>query len=572
MTDDFESGPSPVRLSTEAVPHDRSRIASTAMVHAWLAEIADETSVRKGNRWFRWISVLPDDQSQTADDPSLLYLCTARSLGENLAASSSTYFAVLCKSEAEARHVPANRGIAIVSGKSLFEIAFALQGRFCETRCWLDGLSRDVAERRGYDRLLSDASIALDGFISFADSEFNLVASAGDPHGCGAARELLVERGRFSRTEREHFEALVATLDAKRHLDMAIESDGSHETAYFPLSTGGVFHHLVSYTARAGNLREGDADTLSLFVRQLSLLCDAGADTGLIIDSPHRPFFCSLIERKPIRKGYFEEQLERLGLEKARGFMFGLFKIDESGGSYARMRILREIEKVNGGNNFCFPYKGDIAVVSYTFSPYEWKELGIQSWNRIDVDYLRDHGVKLGTSSIMSDIRTLDKGYQQALIALNLYDVVMAEILASSDKTPKPVCPFIWAMPYYLISGDVDPEIVDLAFDNCPEEQVYQEDLRTGSHFTHLLWTYLCNGGNVTATAKELFMHRNSVHNQIKRFEDRFGGDLSLIQGRNAAIISLQRTFLKYNLLDSGSLGGAKSNEPPCTTRSGDGV
>ena len=74
--------------------------------------------------------------------------------------------------------------------------------------------------------------------------------------------------------------------------------------------------------------------------------------------------------------------------------------------------------------------------------------------------------------------------------------------------------------------------------------KVYYHDLEENDNLLEILTVYLANGQNISVCAEQLYMHRNTVHNKIKKIKELIHLDLE--SGVDSSLLLLSCTILQY--------------------------
>jgi sugar diacid utilization regulator len=131
--------------------------------------------------------------------------------------------------------------------------------------------------------------------------------------------------------------------------------------------------------------------------------------------------------------------------------------------------------------------------------------------------FIAEHGMRCGVSRRFDGLENLPAYYESAVDALKIGETVLP------DRT---ICRYDELVMYKVAelckaTGDVKlfahPGVAKLA----------EYDARHATQFVRSLRGWIENLGNVTAAAKELSMHRNSLVYQLDRIEEIMGADLS---------------------------------------------
>lgn len=525
------------------------RIVTYEMIDHRLAGVARISLPPHEGVRFRWMRILESDAAkktaESSEDPSILHIIELKDLPDDIASLGNAL--IICEPEQEdaiPKAISNNYAIAATS-RSLYEVAYMIQELFASACLWNSDLMQMARNASSLSDFFQKGAQVMGGFVCMTDFDFSLVVSAGNVSSTSLNSRYisLLESGRYEERWRGIIEETASRSVGQMRNRIVVESDEGNFILHQVIIMNGNPRFHVSFQPPSGMGLYCAMDLFAIFFAHLKTLC-ANESRGGQLSSPKQAVLSMLLEDRPVGELSLEEALSGSEIWGARGYTVCVLKISELKNPYQRNRVIEEVKRINGGNNVSFIHDDELVMISYSASTHFWSELGMHSFSKVDKDYLEDIKLKIGASCILNDVKSLGVAYRQALIALEYYDAIFDESLMSGGLGWTLVCPFTWALPYYLIDGNqVDHVLVDCAFLDSPAMQLYREDKESGSNQVQVIWTYLCNGGNVAATSKALFIHRNTVNYHVRKYSERFGVNLSIVQIRNATILDFQRMF-----------------------------
>ena len=141
-----------------------------------------------------------------------------------------------------------------------------------------------------------------------------------------------------------------------------------------------------------------------------------------------------------------------------------------------------------------------------------------QNWTERVTRLLMIHNAHCGVSSAFSHLKDIRTAYDQARSALE----------SGMLLNPKEKSRIYFYRDYYLyhVLKQVENNIPLHSLYPRRLNQILEKDLKSGANNLKLLDAYLANNQSVTATARQMFMHRNSVIYRIRKIEEMLRIDL----------------------------------------------
>ncbi len=537
------------------------RIITYEMIDHHLSEIARMSLPPHEGERFRWMRIVTSDAKKKtikpSEDTSILNIIELRDLPNDTTPLENALIVCAPEQESAIRKALADTYAIAITDRSLHEVAYAVQELFASICLWNSDLMQMAQNASNLSDFFQKGVQIMGGFACMTDFDFSLVVSASNESSTSLnpRNKSLLECGRYDEEWHRSIEWAASRSVGQMQNKIVVESDEDGFTLHQVIIMNGNPRFHVSFQPPSDMGIYCAMDLFTIFFTHLKSLCINESQIRQL-SGPKQTVLSMLIEDRAIGELSLEEALRGSEIWRAKGYTVCVLKISELENPYHRNRVIEEVKRINDGNNISFIHDDELVVISYSNLTHFWSELGMSSFDKIDDTYFKQIGLRVGASGILNDIKSIGIGYRQAMIALTYYDAIVNESLMSGGFGWILVCPFTWALPYYLTAGNhVDRVLVDSAFLDSPAMQLYREDKETGSNQIQVIWTYLCNGGNVAATSKALFMHRNTVNYHVRKYSERFGVNLSIVQIRNATILDFQRMFahtktLKDALID----------------------
>lgn len=271
-----------------------------------------------------------------------------------------------------------------------------------------------------------------------------------------------------------------AGFTALPYISKAIRKDGMHYGNFFIIELYGLLDacdlEIADYlgevlsTALSGNLNYLETSTLY-----------------------HAHFLQDIVEGTLTDKQIMLDQLRALGWLLEGDYLVCLIDIAEDNDAirHHMMALL-----VTGLEAQCLSYQGNIMAIINNATPH--KATIVSRLRQLGRDFNRT----IALSETFSDFSQIGMFYQQTLYLLN-----------SSTATAK---------GSFLLYDDVSLDhLIDMSKDNVapytPVSKLFSHDKQHRTEFCHTLMAWLMLERNSAKTAKELYIHRNTLNNRLAR-------------------------------------------------------
>lgn len=395
---------------------------------------------------------------------------------------------------------------------------------------------REPAMKGDVPTFLDEASVMIGGSLALLDKDMSIIGNHGNS--LASYQHSILDAVKKNRSQ------LMAPKRRSRICITACET-GQHDLAVLSVRTaqGECFSvaHLADHEIEASF----GMSCLDLVAEPLALLANALDSTQCGSEPAWLPLLRDIVLGERPADSITSHEMEDLGFKAAERFI--LF-VTESGRNAAEQSQAQAcLNNMDGCISRCFEHDGKLVTIcNWDATVQNFKDIvmGIQD------DVIKGYGLRTGSSYFFDSLSEANRAYRQASIALTYYDIVRNERAQCETGEEFALSQFVFALPYYLLNTTViDRDAVDAYFANSPIELIYRQDQRTGTNVTKLIWTYLNKNCNVAATARLMYMHRNTVDYHIRKYENTFNIDLQDPLNRNVTILDFQHFFQKHGAI-----------------------
>ena len=216
-------------------------------------------------------------------------------------------------------------------------------------------------------------------------------------------------------------------------------------------------------------------------------------------NSFHIPWFLlQLLKGKPVNRNVVSYNLQKYHLEINQDYFLLTFQKDTAG--------LHNLEDVLYNFSYLFHtklvfcYNGQIVVIDYDLS-----HLDCPIFKKRLNELLRKYSLHGGSSMIFSDFTLLHQAFMQSQISIK----------AASHGSVAAFREHI--LPYILHVLRKENEVDGIVYPGL--DRPLQHAPGYGKELLECLKAYLINGCNVTATARSLFLHRNTITYRLEQLQ-----------------------------------------------------
>jgi sugar diacid utilization regulator len=211
-------------------------------------------------------------------------------------------------------------------------------------------------------------------------------------------------------------------------------------------------------------------------------------------------------------------QMERYGFMRDSKFCFICIDMNSKGDSIfednrSEMAVIAEKLARNQRDLFIsFSYKEYLILVLVDY-PDEEIEPFIKDFLSLVKKALKNTTLHIGIGTNQQGIFQQDKNFEKAFSAMEM-SIKRNETLSFYDK-----------LSIYKVLYAVNDKAVLRGFYNETIQKLEEYDRENNAQLTQLLKTYLENNGSLQLVSEKLFIHRNTVTNQLKKIEKIVGYD-----------------------------------------------
>ena len=505
-------------------------------------------------RQFRWtVNCTAEDSSFIDENPlspaNLLLVAEASDIPALLERFPSIFAVTQARSQEEldALSVFDGRLLVLEPRESFTRLILTIQDFFLRTLLWESELDRIVMKRGSLNELLDASTDFLGNFIFMSDNDFNVIARTSDvvppddlhrgiiENGCLTSRAIAEKRFR---------------LPEKMFYTRKASDITPYDRVSFPIHINHNYFGSISMSCNNTPDTPGLRDAFLSLARRISIVCERMWLQQTAYDTPSYFFFTKLLRGDPMTDEYFAAQLDMSGVEGSSLFKLLVYDVDPSINPSLAQQIARAATWMNGGSVKCFPHENAVVALCYQ---KDNNDDGMLSHHKTTVEnqerIFGPFNVTCGSSSVFNDLRNLNLAYRQARIALGFRGAIDREHQSNDEEQPHPgTYYFEDALIYYLVDPTgKDEEFIEFAFSTSIARALWKEDLENGTNYLGLLWIYLQNERNATATGKHMHMHRNTVLYHIEKLEHRFDFSLSSKSARDWLLLSIKSLFLSQS-------------------------
>ncbi len=228
-------------------------------------------------------------------------------------------------------------------------------------------------------------------------------------------------------------------------------------------------------------------------------------------------------------------QLERNGIDRDSNFTFAALKIDEDTDTYQQEksmeRLRRCCEEVGRNINevyLSFKHKGALIVVLVDYSFAQIQQF-VNDLKRIISWEFSGYAnqIKIGISQEVQGITKQEENLEKAIAAMNI-----------SNKEKNII--FYDELDIYKLLISVKDKSVLLDCYNDTIGKIIKYDKENNTNLKELVESFIRNNGSHQNVANEMYVHRNTVNNQLKKIEKIIGLDPNTIESQVKMYLGLR--------------------------------
>ena len=370
-----------------------------------------------------------------------------------------------------------------------------------------------VRARAGYEPMMEAArSMIPDATILIVDSAYNVISASRESGSGNAYVDKILHQGYYDKdslqqmAEMGYFSANDKYLTPVLSVPPNVCGDPVILRSYH---TNGMFFSFAGCYFPGRRPTKVEYELFRCFTEHLHMYFE---ETGFYEHSiPLRQQMISdLLNYDGENPEFVSDHAERLRLPEHGSFRLGYASFDDPSSLLASHLVLQLRGWCNVPNYGVFQYKASVIVLFHDWHDYSLPEQFTFSerWDEM-LDILHKTGARLGVSLLFTDIGKLRMGYNQAKSALQIGRKLDPDALEYHYSKY-----YLQDMlSYYQDKFSLD-DISVRYLDQLSDEKGY-----VNSNLL-LLYHYLNTERNISLTAKQVHMHRNSVIYRLQKIQD----------------------------------------------------
>lgn len=409
---------------------------------------------------------------------------------------------------------------------------------FYRFQAWDRKLDQIILSGQGMDAMLAAYTEILPHHLLVWDASFNICAYTKEiqPPNLNVAK--MEEKGYFFREMVEELigKNLIAntTNMGTRFLSGNVLPSGNSALLHHYFRQGLRFYTLCVYCGENPKADLGAYDLTEYFFKRFNLYLDKNAPVFKEQRFLYESFLVSILERKLIDVNVIEEKAEIFHIQCETESVLYCIQFMEYNPTIAR--YLMETFPNTSPNVKFFQHNGMILMLKSRECRYPFIKAQEEGWQERITRLLIPNQAFCGISTPFFHLKELPTAYNQACAALQfglMFQKQKAERLYFYREF----------YLYHMFQCVQDSLGLDSLYLKKFDE-LMEGDIRRNTNNMHLLRVYLENNQAVTATAKEMYMHRNSVIYRIHRIEEIL--EVSLEDHQDVFRVNYSLKLIKY--------------------------
>ncbi len=431
------------------------------------------------------------------------------------------YLIVLAENAEEARRLPEwVSWLCVPKSPGLVPVYNQIRGIFHRLLSWDKKLDDIILTGQNMDVMLETYTELLPHHLLMWDASFNI---------CAFTRNIEAPNENVAEMEKKGY-FLPETVEflVRRNL---IAKSTDINTRFFtsdmlPSGNQAIIHHYFRQGLRFYSVcvygREGQSfgqdiqDLIEYFFGRLNFYLDKHAPVFQGQHFLYESFLIGLLEGKVTDMAVIEERAESFRIRPAGSYRLYCLQINDYKITLARYLI--ETIASSAPDVKLLQYQNHVLMLKAQSRRKTQTEEENQNWMERVTRLLMIHNAHCGVSSAFGHLKDIRTAYDQARSALE-----SGMLLCPQEKSR-----VYFYRDYYLyhVLKQVENNIPLSSLYPRRLNQMLEKDLKSGANNLMLLEAYLANNQSVTATARQMFMHRNSVIYRIRKIEEQLRIDL----------------------------------------------
>lgn len=458
------------------------------------------------------ILTLPTDTLQ----PDTLYVCTPKVLPRMKKQLFEDHCFVFKARPQQLHCNHALHGILLDDSADLNEVVNRLITLFMQFHTFEFAIKEASLSRQGYEPFFEIARKALPHcLVVITDSAYNIVCSSRNSvDDIPYFRELL-QRGYYSREDMNQIAGHGYYEDERRCIHPVLY-DANDTICGYPFLLRTYKHNGTPYSFMGAYFLDSkptqqDIALFTCIAQELDTYFRVNGiyEEGML--GTQQALLDDLIRPKQNTPEYFHERCAQLNIPYQGTFRLGLVQLVSSTQMLKLSHITKQLRALCPLANYGVFQYGSAVIILFR----DWNNTDVKSQSTFTEDWnslmttLQQTQSYMGVSLLFSDMTKLSVAYQQALAASTI----------GCKHAPDSSTHFY--SKYYL------EDMLQHYSEAMPLEDTYTHyldrlmDENTGACSNiKLLYYYLCSERNISLTAKQVHMHRNSVIYRLQKIQD----------------------------------------------------
>ncbi len=491
-------------------------------------------------------------------DPQVLIICQSREAPRLLRKHSNSSFLIVHDGEHTLGWADDfdDRIMIVKKDLAYYYILFMVQEFFLNILFWSRRLADILQDKGSFQEMLDASGHILENHLILIDSSNSLLAYTRTSEAPEDISKTLIDSGFLSSAAQKSLGMNdPQTKSIGRRINKRIERGKTIDILVVPIKhLGNNFGTCLMFCDKIA-ITQGLQDYLSIFLDYVGRLCERMWKIELESKNPFSMMLVNIISGHPMEQGIVQARLRQLRIPENPQFKLVLIKNHTVADDKLLVDLMESAKNLNDFQSIPFRYGGDVLALLYS-SKQDDGRFSIQTvLDNVDNEICKPYSAFAGTSQVFDRIEDLDLAYQQAKQACDYKDTIDLERSMFSEQYVRPVYAFEDVLIYYLIDKDLEKSRYrDFIFSHSFLDKIIARDEANGTDDFRLLWIYLNCDCNVSSTAKQLFMHRNTVIYHIDKIKDNFNLDFTDKSTRDRTMIDYKIKFLTASKAEQHTL------------------
>jgi len=394
-----------------------------------------------------------------------------------------------------------------------------LRGLFYRLHAWDRKLDQIILTGQDMNAMLDAYAEIMPHHLLIWDASFNVCAYTKHVPAPGENVAQIEEKGHFFRETVEELmrKGLIAkqTDAGTRFISGKLLPSGQDALIHHYFRQGLRFYSVCVYSEENLLEDQGLLDLTEYFFKRLNLYLDKNAPVFKEHRFIYESFLVSILDGRLTDPKAIEEKAEIFRIDCHAEYRLYCIQFMEYRPTVAR--YLMETMPNTAPNVKFFQHNSMILMLK----PMRPEENGMrmeEEWKERVTRLLVPNKAFCGISACFCHLKDLPTAYEQACAALQF------GLLFRRNDRRRLYCYKDYYL-YHLLQGAQETVKAETLYLK-KFDLLMEDDLRKNTNNVQLLSVYLENNQAVTATAKQMYMHRNSVIYRIHRIEEMLGIDL----------------------------------------------